>query len=65
MHRETIFYRVKSIAMNRRQLKDRFNILSEIIKKGNGIGVIQSTSPEIFQEQNDIAVKLMKNSSVH
>ena len=51
--------------MNRRELEDRFDILSEIIKKGNGICVIQSTSPQIFQEQNDIAIKLMKNSSVH
>ena len=41
-------------------LGNRFNELAKIIKSDKAIGIIKSTPPEIYQEQNDVAVKMMK-----
>lgn len=51
--------------MNYRELKKRWDYLCEEIKSYNKIGVVKSTPPELFQEQNDIAIKMMKLKSVH
>ena len=47
------------MSLEYRLLKKRFDELSSIIKEGNAIGAIKSTSPRIFQEQNDVAMKMM------
>jgi len=48
-----------------KELKNRFDELSNIIKSYKADGVFKSTPPELYQEQNDVAVKMMKLKSVH
>ena len=51
--------------MNYRELKKRWDFLCEEIKSHKEIGVIKSVPPELFQEQNDVALKMMQMRGVH
>jgi len=51
--------------MNYRELKKRWDYLCEEIKNYKEVGVVKGVPPELFQEQNDIAIKMMKLKSVH
>lgn len=48
-----------------KELKKRFDELSQIIKSNNALGSCKNTSPEIYDEQNKVAMKMMKLNSVH
>lgn len=51
--------------MKYKELKKRYSFLCEEIKSYNKIGIVKSTPPKLYQEQNDIAIKIMKLKSVH
>lgn len=48
-----------------KELQDRFNELSEIIKSNKALGSCKNTSHEIYGEQSEVAMKMMKIRSVH
>ena len=51
--------------MKYRELKKRFNELSKEIKSYKEIAVVKSAPHELFEEQNKVAMKIMKLKSVH
>ena len=51
--------------MNYRELKKQWDFLCEEIKSYKEIGVIKSVPPELFQEQNDVGLKMMQMRGVN
>ena len=48
-----------------KELKKRFDELSQIIKSNNALGSCKNTSHETYEEQNNVAMKMMRLRSVH